>query len=48
MKKKKKWKNYSEEIEIKCQHGNNIYKCSICNKIYPRDQLIKIKSNFLN
>ena len=45
---KKKWKNYSEEIEIKCQHGNNIYKCSICNKIYPREQLIKIKSNFLN
>ena len=47
-KEKEKWKNYSEEFEIKCQHGNNIYKCSICNRIYPKDQLIKVRTNFLH
>ena len=45
---KEKWKNYSEEFEIKCQHGNNIYKCSICNRIYPRDQLIRVRTNLLH
>ena len=47
-KEKEKWKNYSEEFEIKCQHGNNIYRCSICNRIYPKDQLIRVRTNFLH
>ena len=45
---KNKWKNYSEEIEIKCQHGNNIFKCSICNRVLPRNKLIRVRNNFIN
>ena len=36
-----KWKNYAEEFNIKCKHGLDIYRCAICNKVYPKDKLIK-------
>ena len=45
---RKKWKNYEEEFEIKCIHGNNIYKCSICNRTFKKDQLIKVRVNNTN
>ena len=45
---RRKWKNYEEEYEIKCIHGNNIYKCAICNRIFKKNQLIKIRVNNAN
>ena len=36
-----KWKNYAEEFNIKCKHGLDIYRCAICNKVFPKDKLIK-------
>ena len=36
------WKNYSAMFEIKCNHGNNLYKCCRCGKKYSRDQVHKI------
>ena len=38
---KNKWKNYAEEFNIKCKHGLDIYRCAICNKVFPKEQLIK-------
>ena len=40
-KEKDKWNNYQIEFNNKCKHGVDIYRCAICNKIYPKDQLIK-------
>ena len=36
-----KWKNYSQEYNAKCKHGLDIYRCAICNKVFPKDKLIK-------
>ena len=40
-KEKDKWNNYQIEYNNKCKHGLDIYRCAICNRIYPKDQLIK-------
>lgn len=40
-KEKDKWNNYQVEFNNKCKHGLDIYRCAICNRIYPKDQLIK-------
>ena len=42
LKEKGRWKNYSEEFIIRCQHGNDISRCAICNRIYPKDQMFKM------
>jgi len=36
-----KWRNYAIEYNNKCKHGLDIYRCAICNKVFPKDQLIK-------
>ena len=36
-----KWKNYAVEFNNKCKHGLDVYRCAICNKVFPKDQLIK-------
>ena len=36
-----KWKNYAEEYNIKCKHGLDIYRCTICNKVFDKENLIK-------
>ena len=36
-----KWKNYVKESGGKCKHGLDVYRCAICNKIFPKDKLIK-------
>ena len=38
---KDKWRNYAIEFNNKCKHGLDIYRCAICNKVFPKDQLIK-------
>ena len=38
---KKKWSNYEKKFTYKCIHGLDIYRCAICNRIYPKDKLIK-------
>ena len=34
-----KWKQYKKDADKLCVHGCNLYKCEICNRIYPREQL---------
>ena len=36
-----KWKNYAEEYSVKCKHGLDITRCAICNKVFPKEKLIK-------
>ena len=36
-----KWKNYAKDLNAKCKHGVDIYRCAICNKIFPKEKLIK-------
>ena len=38
---KDKWNNYAKEYNNKCKHGLDIYRCAICNKVFPKEQLIK-------
>lgn len=37
-------KNYQEEITVNCQHGNDLMRCAICKRCYPKDKLIKVHS----
>lgn len=36
------WRNYSEIYEVKCRHGNELYKCCRCGRNYSRDQVHKV------
>ena len=45
----KKWNQISEEISINCQHGNDIYKCAICRRYFPKNSMFKLKKkNYKN
>ena len=36
-----KWKHFNEEFNNKCKHGLDIYRCELCNKVFPKEKLIK-------
>ena len=36
-----KWKHFNEEFNNKCKHGLDIYRCALCNKVFPKEKLIK-------
>ena len=36
-----KWNNYAKEFSSKCKHGLDVSRCAICNKIFPKEKLIK-------
>ena len=39
-----KWYNYSIDYINRCIHGNDITKCSLCNRNFPKEKLIKYVS----
>ena len=36
-----KWNDYAKKLNAKCKHGLDIYRCAICNKVFPKEKLIK-------
>ena len=36
-----KWYNYSQDYISKCLHGNEVTKCSLCDRAYHKEQLFK-------
>ena len=36
-----KWYNYSQDYIAKCIHGNEVTKCSLCDRTYHKEQLLK-------
>ena len=48
LKEKEKWNEYNKEFKKKCIHGNDMYKCILCNKFFKKNDLIEINNNLYN